>query len=144
MVKCAQKKGHSSPEDIAQEYVCRLLQGLHSTATVDQAYIDIMRLTSGRKGLAQYDEKNTLNSLVSEKQMDAIQLIPGHSSDLNVDELIDLQAILQKIKHPQSKKVFLLKIEGWTNSEIGNRLGVGEARISQILIKEINRLSGKV
>lgn len=145
MVKCAQRKRHPSPEDIAQEYVCRLLEGLHQHATVDQAYIDILRLRSGRKGKGPgYDAKIRLHSLTTEKQMDHLNLIVDDTSNLSPDELLDLKAILLKIKHPQTKKVFHYKLLGLNNKEIGKKLGVGESRISQIIKVEIQRLQEEV
>jgi len=55
MVKEATQRFHTDPEGIASIYVIRLLEGLHKKATVSQAYIDIVRLESGRK--ASYEAK---------------------------------------------------------------------------------------
>lgn len=141
MLKKAQYKNHPFPEDVAQEYVCRLLEGLHAKATVDQAYVDIQRMRSGRKTQPGYEAKTRLASLASEKQMDATHLIPNEPPDLNVDEMIDLKMYMSKIKNPRMQVIFEMRLEGFTMLEIAKELGVTQSYIHQLIDAELERIA---
>lgn len=141
MLRTAEIKKHNSPEDVAALYVVRLLEGYHTKATVDQAYIDICRLETGRKGQPGYEAKKCLNSLaLTEEQQDHADLQPSLLDGLSIDDMIDLKALIKKIEHPKTKLVFHYWLQGYTLLEIGEMLDLSMGRIQQIVSLEIQAL----
>lgn len=143
MRKLAEVKRHPHPDDIASEYVMRLLQGLHAKASVDQAYIDIIRNTSGRKGGAGYQSRISLSKVASVEKQDYFTLSePNPLEDLSIDDWIDLKRYLAKVECPRVAKVLTLRLEGNTLQEIAEVMDLTESRIQQIISREIERLRG--
>lgn len=142
MLKKAQMKGHPFPDDVAQEYAMRLLEGLHAKATIDQAYVDILRLRSGRKTQPGYEAKKALASLTTEKQMDHLAFIVDEREDLSQDEMLDLKRLMGRIKNPRMQTIFRLRLEGFTMLEIARSLDVTQAYIHQLIDLEIEKLTG--
>lgn len=144
MVRHADIAKHPSPDDIASEYVCRLLEGYHQRATIAQAYIDICRLQTGRKGQPGYEAKKTLNMLaISEEQMDSTFRIPA-IEDLSVDDRLDLERAFSLIKCARTKEMFTLYLKGHNYGEIALIYELTESRVHQILNREMLRLSDRL
>jgi DNA-directed RNA polymerase specialized sigma24 family protein len=144
MIKHASMNGHAHPEDIAQEYVVRLLEGHHQKATVSQAYIDILRKQTGRKGHKIYDAKRTLDSVVkTEAQLNSVLHQPNPDEGLSIDELIDLKNQLDQIQDSKLRKMFLLRLQGWTYEEIGIEFQYSQAYILLLIKQTIDDLNKK-
>lgn len=137
MLKYAQtrKNGRLTAEDIAQTYAMRLLEGLHKKATVQQAYIDIVRLQANSRS-KYYEDKLSLISVGSSADVPE----EAEVSELSQDETIDLKNILGTITNPKWELIVDLRLKGYTNKEIGCRVGMGEARVSQILQEIVETL----
>lgn len=139
MVKEAQSHFHTDPEGIASIYVIRLLEGLHAKATVSQAYIDIIRLESGRKGFKSYENRKSINQVASsEDQLSYMENQP-EVLDISVDDRLDLNQALQFVK-PKYKPVFDKLLLGWKQAEIAEDIGLTESRVNQIITREIERI----
>lgn len=138
MHRTASYKGHPHPDDIAQEYVMRLLEGYHEKATIDQAYVDICRLSSGRKGQPGYDAKRTLNMVASsDEQVKFYTNQPNPFEDFTIDDRLDLEKILSQLDCPRLIHIFTMRLKGFTLAEIGRDLKLTESRINQIVNREI-------
>lgn len=48
-------------QDIAQEYIKRVLEGRHAHALIDQAAIDIIRIWYGRLGTKAYRQRRAID-----------------------------------------------------------------------------------
>lgn len=135
MIRHATTSNNPHPYDVANQYVVNLLSGLHQHATVSQAYVDILRTSSGRKSSENYDTRVGLNSSTSEVlehlQEDHTESLHDH---LCVEKLIEL------VHSQKLKKILKFKIQGYTNLEIAEYFNVTEARVSQIILKEYKRL----
>lgn len=122
-----------SPEDLAQEYVCGLLEGKHRHQTVEQFIIDVLRKRSGRKGSVGYAKRQ---ALVSTGSINDIQdSIGGFSAD-DVDARIHRDQMREFINNRE----WNLYTEGHSLKEIGEMCGVSESRIHQNLKKQKSRL----
>lgn len=141
MLRKAEISNHHSPEDIASEYVARLLEGYHTRATIDQAYIDICRLSSGRKGQPGYKAKKCLNNLaLTEEQQDHADLQPNPFKTLDQDDLMDLEKQISRIQCGRTKDIFTYLLMGLTLQEIGDKYGLTQSRVQQIVSREITYL----
>lgn len=137
MVREAFHRKHTDPQGIAAEYVARLLEGYHQKATVAQAYIDICRLTLGRKGQPGYLAKKRLNMLaVSDAQNQAAEFQP-QETNLTPDQWIDLKRALGLIKSKRTQDMFHKVIQGWTYEAIADEYGLTLTRVQQIVSREI-------
>jgi hypothetical protein len=143
MIKEAQCRLHPDPEGIASIYVIRLLEGLHKKSTVSQAYIDILRLESGRKGFKSYDARLNINRVASsEDQLSYMENQP-EVLDISVDDRLDLHLALKFVK-PKYKPVFDKVLLGYKYGEIALEMGVMESRVHQIVTREIERIKYKL
>lgn len=88
--------------------------------TVDQAVIDYLRKTTGRKDNPDYEMRLNLKS--------GVEL----SEDIIFDEMKP-DAIDLSLVHGRSREVISLSCEGYSQKEIGEKLGVTESRVSQLL-----------
>lgn len=137
MKRKADYSGHSDPDGIANEYVVRLMEGYHQRATVDQAYIDICRLSTGRKGQPGYEAKKRLNMIpLTAEQNDHADLQPAPST-LSDDQRLDLERALKCIKDKRTLGIFLKVLDGWTYQAIADDMDLTLARIQQIVTREI-------
>jgi DNA-directed RNA polymerase specialized sigma24 family protein len=144
MKRKADFSNHPDPEGIASEYVIRLMEGYHQRATVDQAYIDICRLTVGRKGQPGYEGKKRLNMLaLTAEQNDHADLQPS-TSNLTADQRLDLAKALGCIKNRRTRDIFDKVLKGWTYQDIADDLGLTLARIQQIVTREIVSIRGEL
>lgn len=150
----ATQAGHREPEEIASEYVVRLLEGLHQSATISQAYIDILRLQSGRKGASSeenYKKRQALTMVASTEEQEKYYATQAdHEPAISVDEAMDLDRVLSTIKCPKKAKVFALYREGYTQDEIAVKMKLTLGRINQIinrtcaeLHEEVNSKAGR-
>lgn len=146
MIKCAQVHRHPDPEDVAHTYIVRLLEGYHTKATVDQAFIDILRLTISRSDLPGYGARRTLNKVATYRQVEKSPYAYGHDllDGLTQDELLDLKDVINDIKDSRTKEVFNYLLLGYTQKEIAGKFELSEARINQIILRQINVLHKKV
>lgn len=146
MVKHATSAGNRHPEDIASEYVVRLLEGLHTRATISQAYIDIMRTKTGRKitngkcSEESYRSRQSLGMVASSEAQDNYVRTAPVIEELSLDERIDLKRMVQRIKCTRTQEMISLKLEGYVNSEIAAKFSLTESRVHQIIDREIERL----
>lgn len=141
MIKHASISGHPHPEDIAQEYMCRLLEGLHKKATVGQAYVDILRATQANARSKNYQKQLDLHSVRPDSE---IEKSSEEQDGLCTDELLDLKFIIESIEDTRVKRIFNMKLNGYNNLEIAEELNLTEGRISQIIMKETENLRESV
>lgn len=144
MVKHATHLGHWSPEDIASEYVVRLLEGLHQRATIGQAYIDIVRLVSGNKRQPGYKAKQALSMVASQEAQDHFTNTQPSVIQLTQDEMLDLEKACRSIKCTRSQFIVHQLLLGFTQREIANELGLTEGRVNQLVHQILSDLSVKV
>jgi len=144
MIKEAQSKGHRDPEDIAQSYVERLLMGLHAKATVGQAYIDIIRLTSGSKRMPGYAKKQALTMVATQDAIDSF----NHSAQYDTHNMLfvglDIQKVMGLVRPGKCALCFSLLMAGLNQKEIAQKMGLTESRINQIISREIDRIRYKL
>jgi DNA-directed RNA polymerase specialized sigma24 family protein len=137
MVKHAFMTGHPHPEDVASEYVLRLLEGLHQRSTISQAYIDILRLQTGRKSHSSestYKARQALTMVASsEEQADFYENQPDVVSSLCIDDKLDLLARLESIRCKRTTYIVMKYLEGYVLREIADQLSLTESRVNQIL-----------
>lgn len=142
MVKHASISRHPHPEDIASEYVVGLLQGLHAHQTIGQAYIDIVRRVTGRKGSPGYEFKLSMQMVPkTEKQANVVNLLEDVTQGLSVDQRIDLKKALGQIENERTKVILAKVLAGWGQQEIADEYGLTLSRINQIINRELAWLS---
>lgn len=89
--------------------------------TIDQAVIDYLRGESGRKGSASYEDRRSLKTV---REFD---------ENRSYDQSMDATAVDLSLIQGRAREVFKFYVEGYTESEIGENLGISESRVSQIL-----------
>ncbi len=143
MIKHAAFKGHQYPDDVAQEYCMRLLEGLHKHATVGQAYIDILRKT----GAGTRNEKSFMAQISllnphpeSEKILD---LLLEDVKVISVEEKLDLKQIIQALPREKDRQLLLRRLEGTTHAELAAEEGVTPSMVHQRETKLILKLRDK-
>lgn len=147
MVKQASANQHPHPEDIASEYVIRLLEGLHQRSTVGQAYIDIIRLQSGRKtqngkSNENYKARQSLTMVASSEEQEKFYANqPCMEHAVSIDDRLDLERILNKIKCERTIHIFKMVLQGYVLKDIAKDLGLTESRINQIVNRTLADLA---
>lgn len=143
MIKHATFKGHQYPDDVAQEYCMRLLEGLHKHATVGQAYIDILRKT----GAGTRNEKSFMAQISllnphpeSEKILD---LLLEDTKAISIDQQLDLKQIISALPKERDRLFLLRRLDGTTHAEIAAEEGVTPSLIHQRETKLLNKLREK-
>jgi DNA-directed RNA polymerase specialized sigma24 family protein len=146
MLVHARCKQHKSPEDIAQEYVMRLLEGLHAHATISQAYVDIVRLEANARSKFFADQiaihtPNRIHMQDSEdNDVHLVDTLPNPEPDLTTDEHIDFKHFMEHVSDGRMSEFIRLRIHGEAMKDIGTRYGLTESRVSQLLQAEVDRL----
>ncbi len=113
-------------DDISQEIVCKMLEGRHQHATIDQAVLDYIRHRIGRKTDKYHDNKLALASVVE------FNNIPSEYFYLS-ENRIEVNQLLQRLDERTREIVILYYYYGYTGEEIGLKFHILESRISQIL-----------
>lgn len=150
MVKHAFTCGHREPEEIASQYVVRLLEGLHQTATIGQAYIDIVRLSSGRKSTTKaevYERRQALTMVASSEEQEAFysnQPEVGPDLDAELDRKARWERIFNCIKDKRTRQIYAWYLQGWTQEEIAIELGLTPARVAQIISRQAKAIGDKL
>lgn len=140
MIKEAQSKGHRDPEDIAQTYVERLLTGLHAKATVGQAYIDILRSTTGKSTQKGYKKKQALTMVAPQDAIDSFIRNAKYDVDSEIDYGLDIQRVMALVKPGKTALVFSLLMAGNNQKEVAMKMGLTDSRVNQIISNEIDRI----
>jgi DNA-directed RNA polymerase specialized sigma subunit len=133
----ATKRRNPHAEEIAAEYVVRLLSGRHKKATVSQAYIDIVRVTQVNTRSKYKDLQYCLqNSLTKTGEMPQFEEEPK----LSMDSILDLKKIMSLLKDERLLSIFTQYLEGKNFNDIAKNLKVTESYIHQLFKKEVERL----
>lgn len=112
-------------DDMAQEIICRMLEGRHEKSTVSQAAIDYLRNEFGRDGSPkQALTKNTQELTSWEKNA---RTYP------NVEKVIDAKRIVGKLTDKEATAVIMHYVYGYSLAEVADILRVTESRVSQFL-----------
>lgn len=135
MIRHATISNNPFPDDIANQYVINLLSGLHQHATISQAYVDILRTSSGRKSSEHYDTRMSLNSGTSE----VLDFLKEDYTE-NLHDRLCVEKLIKLVSSQKLKKIFKFKLQGYTNLEIAEYFKVTEGRISQLILCEHARL----
>lgn len=128
----------------------RLLEGLHQTATIGQAYIDIIRLASGRKSTTKDEVYQRRQALImvasSEEQETFYSSQPDISLDMDaeLDRKARWERIFSCIKDRRTRQIFAWYLEGWTQEEIAIELGLTPARVAQIISRQAKAIGEKM
>lgn len=130
-------------DDIAQEILCRMLEGRHQHATVDQAVIDYLRREFGHKRSRSYDARYALataGNADSEYSFNSIGTDPRGDLDVRWDaeRLVELLRGRDRIIANQ------YYLEGYSEAEVANFHNVSESRVCQILKRIQSGLSKRV
>ncbi len=143
MVKHAVQNYHPHPEDIASEYVCRLLEGLHQRSTIGQAFIDIMRKSTGRKSASTeetYKARQALTMVATSEEQEKFYSNQPALDRISIDDRMDLERKLNTIKCTRTTFIFRQLLMGYTQEEIADSLGLTLGRINQIVNRTIQDL----
>jgi len=124
-----------SPEDAANEYVARLLEGLHNKATIHQALTDMAR-KKGDPRRKYYKEQINVSFTVP-IELKKLQL-DYDPTDI-IENRIMIRQLFEKLT-TQQKTVIFLFLEGHTYLEIGKQMKLSAARIQQIHDKSIRQM----
>jgi RNA polymerase sigma factor (sigma-70 family) len=140
MIKHATFKGHKYPDDIAQEYCMRLLEGLHKHATVGQAYIDILRKTQAgtRNEKSFMAQTNLLNPHPESEKI--LGLLLEDTRIISLDEQIDLKQVLEALPREKDRQFLLRRLDGCTHAELAAEEGVTASLIHQRETKLLDKL----
>lgn len=128
-------------EDISQEILCRLLEGSHQKATMEQAVVDYIRATYGRvksnltfKALRQYEHFDSQNFGEG---------MPQKEDNTKKDN--DLIQEMASHLFGSRRAIFLLKNKwGMTYNEIGDLFGFSKQRAWQHYCSSIGKLKRKL
>lgn len=140
MVVQASVKRDPYPEEVANEYVARLLEGLHKKSTVHQAYIDIKRTQMNLR--SKYAEA-ILSLEHGQANSEALGFLEC-KTNLSMDEKIDLKRILSQIQDERTRWIFVQVLKGWTYQDIATELKLSLARVQQIVTRQIEDLKDQV
>lgn len=133
----ATKRRNPHAEEIAAEYVVRLLSGLHKRATVSQAYIDIVRATqTNTRSKYKEAQYNLQNSLTKTGEMPQIE----EASPTSMDDLLDLKKVISLVKDQRHLYVFKQYLEGKNFNDIAKSLKLTESRVHQMFKIELERI----
>lgn len=124
-------------KDLTQEIICRILEGKHKNATIDQMVIDYYRTKLGSiRTKTRNDKKNFLNTISFDE---AIDLFVNTQVDNIIKEIHNL------VPGKDNKAIFGLYYSwGFTQKEIGDLMGLTEAMISIELKQIIQILKEKI
>lgn len=122
--------GSNGAEDCAQEIFARMLEGRHQHSTIEQAVIDYLRQTRGRKGIRGHAQRKAFfnpSSFEQENHDGTVAVNVGRSLESRVDS----ELVARRLRGKE-RAVWLLIFEyGFTLKEVGSLFGVTESRISQ-------------
>lgn len=114
-------------EEIAQEYVLRVLTGKHSNSTVWQAVIDIVRSFFGRPTHVNYQNRKIIY---------AGYILETIDTGMTEEELNEAVKNLSKNLSVKEKFIFKMLSQGYTQKEIASLFSISETRLSQV-VKQI-------
>jgi RNA polymerase sigma factor (sigma-70 family) len=126
--KVAQSRLFDSPDDAAQEYGLRMLEGKSQRATVGQALVDMIRERVGR---------TTAPGFLARMNLGHALYINDETFDRGTDpyEAIDQRLVLEKLVlrlKEREQHIMLMYLEGYTLSEIAREFKVTQAYIHQL------------
>lgn len=124
-------------EDAFQEIVEYFLSGKGQKQTIDQAVIDYLRRSSGRKGQPGYAERIAPQKQLCENHV-------GRDVGLSMDDRCTVNSLIGMSRHWERAVMTLYFREGFCATEIGNFFGVTESRVSQWLARIQKRISNKI
>jgi len=122
-------------EDGAQEYVTRLLEGKHSHATVEQAFIDMARSLANPRSDNFQAQLGVHLALPTEPEKFRI----AHRPFDVVNRRLLLEQLIAKLK-PKQRRVILRFLEGYRYHEIAEEMHLTTARIQQIMKKSVDAM----
>lgn len=126
-------------EDFAQDVLLKFSEGRGRHQTIDQAVIDAIRTRFGRPGLPGHAQRHALESAVPIDFEDGEPTIRAAVRGPQGDG-IDFERLLRGLD-ARTREIFELRFgEGWTQLEIGQRLGITESRVNQILASELHAM----
>lgn len=140
---------HQEPEDFASYCVEKKLT--NSYRRLSWMFVDYLREGSGRKGSNSYSERQelkratSLNAVIGDSKTERIELlyVGGGGNDFEIREKLKRLTAFIPNKNKRLKKIIGMKLEGFTDKEIGEKLSVTESRISQILYSFLNPMKNK-
>lgn len=140
---------HQEPEDFASYCVEKKLT--NSYKRLSWMFIDYLREGSGCKGSDSYGERKalkratSLNAVIGDSNTERIELlyVGSGGDDFTLREKLKRLTAFIPNKNKRLKRIIEMKLEGFTNKEIGKKLSVTESRVSQILHSFLNPIKNK-
>jgi DNA-directed RNA polymerase specialized sigma24 family protein len=129
-------------EELAQEVLCRMLEGKNQHSTVDQTLIDALRERSGRKGSPNYEARLRLYSAES-REPHHLGIPGGDRVGADLDDRIDIQRMADFLRGEERALMKLRHQWGMNEVEIADLFGVSASRICQRLKGVCGRLSAR-
>lgn len=142
VLSAARKGAKESTEDIAHDVIVKWLERGDTHQTTDQAVIDALRRTSGRRGFASYERKRNLSTANIIEPMDTLARMPG--APVNLDSDADFERLIRPLESFERAVICLIYVWGLKGSEIALCFGVDESTISQRLKRATGTLSKTV
>ena len=124
-----------SPEDVAQEYACRLLEGRHQRATVYQALLDMAREKADQRRPG-YQQQIALNLALP---VDPADIHIGVDQISRIDDMMTIEKLTECLSDKQFM-VIELSLKGYNLAEIADLLGFTISYIQQVYTKSVVKM----
>nr|BFD64949.1 hypothetical protein BdHM001_36300 [Bdellovibrio sp. HM001] len=122
-------------EDLKQEYLTRLLEGLHKRATVGQAVIDIYRVMVANSKTSDYEARR--NAATGPASLE--DWTPFADPTESIENRLAISSLTKHL--PERDQYIINKIlSGDSQRDVADELGLTESRLSQIYLRIIERL----
>jgi RNA polymerase sigma factor (sigma-70 family) len=123
----------NTPEDAAQEYAARLLEGRHQRATVPQAMLDIVHANTGKPVMPGYEQKKNMFLAMP---VDSERITTGHNPTNKINQRIFLSQAIAKLDE-RSQVILSMYLEGFTLKEIADEYGCTMSYVQQLWKKAV-------
>lgn len=121
-------------EDAAQAYVVYIYEGYGKKQTVAQYCINYLRNTSGRSDAPNYAHRVQLNTVMCDRSNETNL---KHDPVLSINDRFALLEFISKVANPRARDMFLLRLEGYSLPEIGERYGITGSAVSMLCARAI-------
>lgn len=138
---CRTKFAQHDPDDLFQEVYLKFAMNRESKQTVEQAMIDVIRLTDGRKGMAHYEARRAFKNAVDYDELKAHE-----APDLfgRINSSLDLEKAMSVLDERERFVIQEFFFNGTLGADIGRALKITESRAMQIKESALLKMRAKL
>lgn len=129
--RIAERVGLGNVDDVVQETMLRILEGKHQKSTIAQALVDYRRRNFGHTRQGRTKNRRLREAFNQPCEFD--DEMNGHYDAAYLDARLDLPKYLARMDEREALCFVLYHVWGYNLEEVGERIGVCDSRVSQIL-----------